>query len=60
MNMVAPPVAPQGRLNIKDMIKNVAQQVNNQALPPANPSAALLPHYRKQAEKLKKEIQQDG
>ena len=54
MAAVAPPVAPQGKLSIKDMIKNVAQQVNNQGVPPQNPVTAKLVFYKKEAEKLKK------
>jgi len=46
------PVGPQGRVNIKEMIKAVAQKGNN--LPPSNPNEFLLVHYKKQAEKLKK------
>ncbi len=46
------PVGPQGRMNIKEMIKAVAQKGNN--LPPANPNEVLLAQYKKQAEKIKR------
>lgn len=62
MAMVAPPPPAQqgGRLNIKDMIKNVAQQVNSGGATQAPQEAAMMVHYKKQAIKLKKEIQEDG
>lgn len=55
------PAKKEGKVSIKDMIKNVAQQMNVQGPPPVPVGGAhLLPAYKKEAEKLKKDVQENG
>jgi hypothetical protein len=54
-----PPV--KGKVSIKDMIKNVANQVNQGgSLPSPVPGNNQLAIYKKEAEKLKKLIHENG
>lgn len=50
-----------GKFSIKDMIKNVAQQQKQGIIPQAHVAMGneLLNAYKKQAERLKKEIRED-
>lgn len=55
MAVAPPPAQPAGKLSIKDMIKNAAQQVNTQGVQPVAPSnERMMMVYKKEAEALKK------